>query len=349
MYDKIYHILDEKGRVKTGIFLDGPHMGKKCILKPEAGIRKENSSETLDRAASVQLIPENLEDASIWNNYLNILSETRETKVTEADGHRLFIEDYRKNPRLVIFGGGHVSQPTAHLGKMLGFHVTIMDDREDFVTKERFPEADQLVYGDFKDLDKYIAPYDNAYYVILTRGHLGDADCLRRLLHRPYEYLGMIGSKNKVRITRENLLKEGYTQEQLNEVHAPIGIPLGGQLPEEIAVSIMAEIIKVKNRHYSAYCDDKVESAVQEGRHGVMVTIAEKSGSSPRGVGSKMFVEPSGHITGSIGGGKVEFEAIHHCKEVEEKEVKHYALTVDGKDSLGMICGGQVTVVFERV
>ena len=161
----------------------------------------------------------------------------------------------------------------------------------------------------------------------------------------------MIGSKNKVRITRENLLKEGYTLEQLDEVHAPIGIPLGGQLPEEIAVSIMAEIIKVKNQHYSAYCDEKVETAVLEGRHGVMVTIAEKSGSSPRGVGSKMFVEPSGHITGSIGGGKVEYEAINHCKEVKEKEkeVKHYALTADGQDSLGMICGGQVTVVFERV
>ena len=80
-----------------------------------------------------------------------------------------------------------------------------------------------------------------------------------------------------------------------------------------------------------------------------MATIAEKSGSSPRGVGSKMFVEPSGHIEGSIGGGKVEFEAINHCPEVKDKEVKHYALTADGKDSLGMICGGQVTVVFERV
>ena len=351
MYDKIYQILDEKGRVKTGIFLDGPHMGKKCILRPETTIlgENENGSETVHKESCEHLILENPEEQSVWTDYLNILNETRETKVVESEGKRLFIEDYRKNPRLVIFGGGHVSQPTAHLGKMLGFHVTIMDDREDFVTKERFPEADQLVYGNFKDLDKYIAPYDNAYYVILTRGHLGDADCLRRLLHRPYEYLGMIGSKNKVRFTRENLLKEGYTQKQLNEVHAPIGIPLGGQLPEEIAVSIMAEIIKVKNQHYSAYCDEKVESAVQEGRHGVMVTIAEKSGSSPRGVGSKMFVEPSGHITGSIGGGKVEFEAIHHCKEVEEKEVKHYALTADGKDSLGMICGGQVTVVFERV
>lgn len=349
MYNKIYQILDEKGRAKTGIFLDGPYMGKKCILKPETVIREENCGEVAEKKSGVQLIPEKTEDASIWDNYLNILSETKETKVIEADGHRLFVEDYRKNPRLVIFGGGHVSQPTAHLGKMLGFHVTIMDDREDFVTRERFSEADQLVYGDFKELDKYITPYENAYYVILTRGHIGDADCLRRLLHRPYEYLGMIGSKNKVRITRENLLKEGYTKEQLDEVHAPIGIPLGGQLPEEIAVSIMAEIIKVKNQHYSAYCDEKVETAVLEGRHGVMVTIAEKSGSSPRGVGSKMFVEPSGHITGSIGGGKVEYEAISHCKEVKEKEVKHYALTADGQDSLGMICGGQVTVVFERV
>ena len=114
-------------------------------------------------------------------------------------------------------------------------------------------------------------------------------------------------------------------------------------------MSIMAEIIKVKNQHYSAYCDEKVEAKVMEGRPGVMVTIAEKAGSSPRGVGSKMFVEPSGHITGSIGGGKVEFEAINHCREVKGKEVKHYALTPDGKDSLGMICGGQVTVVFEQV
>ena len=161
------------------------------------------------------------------------------------------------------------------------------------------------------------------------------------------EYVSNMADTKALCVFRE--LSETEAKEQLDEVHAPIGIPLGGQLPEEIAVSIMAEIIKVKNQHYSAYCDEKVETAVLEGRHGVMVTIAEKSGSSPRGVGSKMFVEPSGHITGSIGGGKVEYEAINHCKEVKEKEVKHYALTADGQDSLGMICGGQVTVVFERV
>ncbi len=197
------------------------NMGKKCILKPETVIRRENKSEGEEKKSGILLISENPQEESIWFPYLDILKETRETKVTDASGCRLFVEDYRKNPRLVIFGGGHVSQPTAHLGKMLGFHVTIMDDREDFVTRERFPEADQLVYGNFKELDQYIKPYDNAYYVILTRGHLGDADCLRRLLHRPYEYLGMIGSKNKVRITRENLLKEGYTQGQMDELPCP--------------------------------------------------------------------------------------------------------------------------------
>ena len=332
MYDRIYNILEEKGRVKTAIFLDGPDMGKKCVLsegKPDEEERKMAGE--------------------IWKPYLELIENTKETKVVQTEEKRIFIENYRKNPKMVIFGGGHVSQPTAHLGKLLGFHVTVMDDREDFVTRERFPEADELIFGDFRELDKYILPYENAYYIILTRGHLGDGDCVRRLLRRPYEYLGMIGSKNKVRITRENLLKEGFSPEELDQVHAPIGIPLGGQLPEEIAVSIMAEVIQVKNQHYSAYCDEKVEAAVRDGRHGVMVTIAEKSGSSPRRVGSKMLVEPSGKITGSIGGGKVEFEAMSHCKEVKDRDVRHYALTADGKDSLGMICGGQVTVVFEKV
>ena len=331
MYRKIYQILEETGKVKTAMVLNGNHKGEKCLIKENHCLSSDENT------------------ADFWKKYEADLAECQETKVVHMGDVDFFVEIYVKNPQLIIFGGGHVSQPVAKIGKMLGFHVTVMDDREDFVTKERFPEADELVYGDFKDLDQYIVPYENAYYVILTRGHLGDADCLRRLLKRPYEYLGMIGSKNKVRITRENLLKEGYSLEELDQVHAPIGIPLGGQLPEEIAVSIMAEIVKVKNQHYSAYCDEKVEAAVQEGRHGVMVTIAEKSGSSPRGVGSKMFVEPSGHIEGSIGGGKVEFEAINHCPEVKDKEVKHYALTADGKDSLGMICGGQVTVVFERV
>ena len=100
MYDRIYNILEEKGRVKTAIFLDGPDMGKKCVLsegKPDEEERKMAGE--------------------IWKPYLELIENTKETKVVQTEGKRIFIENYRKNPKMVIFGGGHVSQPTAHLDK----------------------------------------------------------------------------------------------------------------------------------------------------------------------------------------------------------------------------------------
>ena len=147
----------------------------------------------------------------------------------------------------------------------------------------------------------------------------------------------------------ENLENEGYTREQLESVHAPIGLPLGGQMPAEIAVSIMAEIVKVKNQHYMAYCDEDVQHAVEVGRTGVMVTIISKSGSSPRGVGSKMLVGDDGKTWGSIGGGRVEYEAIRYCTQVVSPECVSYNLSNAEQGNLGMICGGQVDVLFERI
>ena len=199
-----------------------------------------------------------------------------------------------------------------------------------------------------KELDKYISPYENAYYVVVTRGHLGDSACARAILKRPFAYFGMIGSRTKVRITREKLLKEGFTEEQLDQIHAPIGLPIGGQMPAEIAVSIMAEIVQEKNRHFRTYCDEEVEAAVRRRTPGTMVTIIEKKGSSPRGTGSKMFVFRDGSTAGSIGGGKVEFEAGKHAVNIRNTETKVYELG-QGAGDLGMICGGTVRVLFEPV
>ena len=109
--------------------------------------------------------------------------------------------------------------------------------------------ADERIFGEFDTLSDRISPYENAYYVVVTRGHLGDSACARAILKRSFAYFGMIGSRTKVRITREKLLKEGFTEEQLDQIHAPIGLPIGGQMPAEIAVSIMAEIVQEKNRH----------------------------------------------------------------------------------------------------
>lgn len=334
MYQKIYDIVEKKGRVKTGIILNGENAGLKYLAEEnyfEASGAAEN--------ALLQNGKEMLKKA---------VSQAAGTGVVKVGEQEIFVETYEKNPRLIILGGGHVSQPVAEIGRLLGFHVTVMDDRADFVTKERFPQADERITGDFETLSEKIPPYENAYYVVVTRGHLGDSACAREILKRPFAYFGMIGSKTKVRITREKLLAEGFTKAQLDQIHAPIGLPIGGQMPAEIAVSIMAEIVQEKNRHFRTYCDEDVEAAVRCGVPGTMVTIIEKKGSSPRGTGSKMFVFPDGRSAGSIGGGKIEFEAGKYAASAAKVETRIYELG-QGVGDLGMICGGTVRVLFEPV
>ena len=144
-------------------------------------------------------------------------------------------------------------------------------------------------------------------------------------------------------------MEEGFSEKQISSIHAPIGIPLGGQLPEEIAVSICAEIVQEKNRQKAVFTDDSISRAVREGRHGVMMTIIEKSGSSPRGIGSRMFLAEDGTSFGSIGGGNVEFTALRHALQISGAEVQSYCLSLDEPENLGMICGGKVKVLFEKV
>ena len=203
MYQKIYDAVEKRGRIKTGILLNGEDAGLKYLAEessffyPEGAERNKEAEEFLK--ASVE--------------------SAVETGVVKNGDQEIFVETYEKNPRLIILGGGHVSLPVAEIGRMLGFHVTVMDDREEFVTKERFPMADERIFGDFDTLSDRIPPYENAYYVVVTRGHLGDSACARAILKRSFAYFGMIGSRTKVRITREKLLKEGFTEEQLDQIH----------------------------------------------------------------------------------------------------------------------------------
>ena len=308
MYRKIYQILEETGKVKTAMVLNGNHKGEKCLIKENHCLSSDENT------------------ADFWKKYEADLAECQETKVVHMGDVDFFVEIYVKNPQLIIFGGGHVSQPVAKIGKMLGFHVTVMDDREDFVTSERFPDADRLIKGSYDKLSDKIPAYENAYYVIVTR---------------------MIGSKNKIKLTREKLLGEGFSEEQLNSIHAPIGLPIGGHMPAEIAVSIAAEIVQEKNRYDVSYIDGAVEDAVRKKENGIMITIISKSGSSPRGTGSKMFIDKDGNSYGSIGGGNVEFQALKYAPEAQHGEIRKYNLSNQGGANLGMICGGEVEVLYE--
>lgn len=330
MYKKIYQILEETGKVKTAMVLNGNHKGEKCLIK-------EEHCTAFDGGQAQEF----------WKEYEEQLVSCQDTKVIRIDETDFFVEIYVKNPQLIILGGGHVSQPVAKIGKMLGFHVTVMDDREEFVTKERFPDADRLIQGTYEEIPEKIPVYENAYYVIVTKGHLGDSASARQILKRPYVYLGMIGSRNKVKLTREKLLREGFTEDQLNTIHAPIGLPIGGHMPAEIAVSITAEIVQEKNKYNVSYIDEAVEKAVWEKEKGVMITIISKRGSSPRGTGSKMFLDREGRSHGSIGGGNVEFQALKYAPKAQHGEIKSYNLSNQGGANLGMICGGEVEVLYE--
>lgn len=330
MYKRIYQLLEEKGKVKSAAVIKGQGRGSRCIFFKDRCISSDGSG--FD-----------------WKPFEKVIADTLDTKVVSVGDTDIFIEIYLRNPRLVILGAGHVSQPVAHIGKMLGFHVTVMDDRKDFLTRERFPDADELVIGSFEEFSEKIPLYENAYYVVITRGHKGDTICARQILKRPYAYFGMIGSKNKVRLTREKLLQEGFTEEKLNTVYSPIGLPIGGQLPEEIAISILAQIVQVKNKNYAAFTDEKVGEAVCKGRSGVMATIIKKSGSSPRGVGSKMLIVQDGKCYGSIGGGSVEYQAVKDALKVDSMQIRNYNLSINDDKNLGMICGGRVEILFERI
>ncbi len=149
---------------------------------------------------------------------------------------------------LYIFGAGHISTFVARLAKMIGFNVIVTDDREDFANRERFPDADDIWVAPFTEVFAKIEAANTSYMVIVTRGHIHDMDVLREGLRAKPCYIGMIGSRRKREQIYAALNKEGFTNEQLSSVCCPIGSDIGAQTPEEIAVSIAAELIEVRNR-----------------------------------------------------------------------------------------------------
>lgn len=162
--------------------------------------------------------------------------------------HDWFLEPVLPPWRLILAGGGHVSRPTAHMADLVGFEVTVLDDRSEFATPERFPAARQtLTVPEFANCLRSCPPNARTCVVILTRGHVHDATVLEQALHSAAGYIGMIGSRRKRDQVYSSLQQKGFSAEVLAAVHCPIGLPINAQTPEEIAVSILAELILYRN------------------------------------------------------------------------------------------------------
>jgi len=151
-------------------------------------------------------------------------------------------------PAAVIFGAGHISKSLAQVAGLAGFRVTVVDDREQFANRERFPDAAEVLAGEYEAIFPELAIHEHSYLIIVTRGHRDDMRVLRQAVHTRARYIAMIGSKRKVIGVIRELEKEGVKREAFEHIHAPMGLDIGAITPEEIAVAVVAEMIAVRRR-----------------------------------------------------------------------------------------------------
>ena len=162
-------------------------------------------------------------------------------------GMSIFLEPLLSAPDLIIFGAGHIGSALSRIGSLLGFATTVVDSRDEFANRERLPWADRVVAQDYQKALQQLSFTDTTYLVILTHRHANDFEILEYCIEMPFYYLGMIGSRKKVATAFQQLREKGISEESIKRVHAPIGISIGAETPEEIAVSIAAQLVAVKS------------------------------------------------------------------------------------------------------
>ena len=285
--------------------------------------------------------------------------ETGRPQLVERDQESILIEPFFPEPRLVILGGGHIAKPLAEFGKRVGFDIAVVDDRPFFANNNRFPDA-TVFCDDFESSFDQLQIKKSDFIVIVTRGHRHDGVCLRKSMEYETKYTGMIGSRRRVNGMIEQLLEEGYSQEDLDRINTPIGLHISAVTPDEITISITAEIIsvrrngkdgnKINKASWPEFDSEVVEEMVKQGNDKALITIMSSKGSVPRKAGAKMIVWYDGKTLGSIGGGCSEGEVIVRARDVimnKGYEMVHVDMTGVVAEDEGMVCGGTMEVLVE--
>lgn len=273
-------------------------------------------------------------DGSLYQRALAaLLKANMDTDLIDSDW-------FANKPRLFICGAGHVAKELADIASFLDFRIQVMDKRSEFANRERFPHADEVICESFENLSSHLEA--DSYYAVVTPGHQDDYLCVKQILDSSYTYLGMIGSRKKIAATYEKLTADGFSKEALDSIHAPIGLSIGAVTPSEIAISILAEIIEIKNKKSVASISSELLNTKE---NGTLCIIIDKTGSAPRGIGSMMLVTSNGQID-SLGGGAIENQVINDSKSITTPCIKEYNLGPSDASKLGMICGGTNKVLF---
>lgn len=271
---------------------------------------------------------------------------------------KIFAELLTKKPELIICGGGHVAQQVIPLAGRVGFQVTVLEDRPGFADEARKAGADRVICEDFENGLNKISGGSGSYFLVVTRGHRFDGVCLTAILKKPYAYVGMMASRGRAALLKKQLESEGVDKAGLDALYTPVGLKIHAETPEEIAVSIVAELIQVKNtaKKTEGYEEFLPLLTGQEdpGLKKTLATIISRRGSAPRGIGTKMLVLETGRMTGTLGGGCMEAEVRGKCLHLIRNEGVRFMLetadlTNDDAGEEGLVCGGRIQVFLERI
>ena len=278
-------------------------------------------------------------------------------------GDRTYIRQFVPRERLIILGAGHIARPLCEMAAMLDFEVTVVDDRSSFANNERFPDAAHVICESFIKAIGNLGIRSTDYVCVVTRGHRWDGDCLREIFRgEQHSYLGMICSRRRVAGLFDLLKEEGFAQELVDSVHAPIGLRINALTPAEIALSICAEMVAHRRSNEIREADEVLEQknidnsvldflAHGPGKKAVMMVL-ESGGSTPVKTGAMMAVDFIGNTYGTIGGGCSEAAVIGKARTIMGTggwTVADVDMSNDVAAEEGMVCGGHMRVLIEDV
>lgn len=259
------------------------------------------------------------------------------------------VETVKAAPHIIMFGAGHIGKALYGIGRILSLRMTVLDDRPEMLTEEGFPSAERHV-APFESLLSREYDAVSPAYVIFTHGHAFDTGCLRYALRHESSYIGMIGSRAKAEGALNQLRSEGFSEEQLAAVHTPIGLQIGAETPEEIALSIMAELIASYRSEKGIVTIDPMLLREMITANGIAARIISKHGSAPRSRGAMMLIRPDSAVS-TIGGGALEEAVMEEARKMlrdgQETKTVHYSLREGGE--IGMVCGGETDVLLRRL
>lgn len=292
-----------------------------------------------------------------WKPIIIAVPKNKKSQLISLNEEKVYIEFLRKKYNIVVCGAGHISISIINMCKLLELPVTVIDDRLTFTNNAKMAGADNVICESFeRALDK-INGDNGTFFIIVTRGHRYDQICLQKIIEKENAYIGMIGSKVRVRKVLDYIEEQGVSREKLKKVYTPIGLNIGAETPAEIAVAIMAQIIEVKNKKIgsSNYSDELLNGIMDENTKEIpkaLVTIVSRKGSAPREVGTKMVVLKDGTMIGTIGGGCVEASIRQTAfQSIESDKCQLVQVDMTGREAEdeGMVCGGIVEIYVEPI